>query len=73
MPLRLDSASLGFEAEFAALVTGQRETAADVDADVSLIISDVASRGDAALCELTAKFDRLQLEPTTLRIPAEEI
>jgi histidinol dehydrogenase len=73
MPLRLDSGSLGFDSEFAALVAGKRETAADVDADVGLIISEVASRGDAALVELTRKFDRLELDPASLRIPAEEI
>jgi histidinol dehydrogenase len=73
MPLRLDSAALAFDSEFAALIAGKREAAADVDADVALIISDVASRGDAALVELTGKFDRLNLAPSELRIPAAEI
>src|SRR5450432_3344990 len=73
MPLRLDSASLAFDTEFAALIVGKRETAADVDADVALIIADVAARGDAALVELTRKFDRLDIDPSGLRIPAAEI
>ena len=37
------------------------------------ILADVASRGDAALIELTARFDRVRLEPATLRVGPEEI
>ena len=65
--------SAAFEAEFSALLAAKRESAADVDAAVGAIIADVRERGDAALCELTEKFDSLSLTPQTLRISADEI
>ena len=43
------------------------------DEAVVAIIAEVRSRGDAALCELTARFDRLDLTPEGLRFSAEEI
>ena len=73
MPLELDSALVGFEAAFAAFLAKKRELDADVDAVVAKIIDDVRKRGDAALIELTKRFDRLDLTPATMRIPAKEI
>ena len=73
MPAFLSSAEAGFEAAFRALLSAKREEAADVDADVAAIIADVRNRGDAALIELTARFDRLQLTPATLAFSADEI
>jgi histidinol dehydrogenase len=73
MPLRLDSAAPDFAERFAGLLAAKRETADDVDAVVADIVADVAARGDAALIELTRRFDRLTLTPETLRIPAGEI
>jgi histidinol dehydrogenase len=46
---------------------------ADVDQAVRAIIKDVAARGDAALIELTRKYDRLDLTPATLRVSAAEL
>ncbi|MCL4141693.1 UNVERIFIED_CONTAM: hypothetical protein GTU68_011253, partial [Idotea baltica] len=40
---------------------------------VTDIIADVRARGDAAVLELTAKFDRLELDATGLRFSREEI
>ena len=40
---------------------------------VKTIIDDVRQRGDAALCELTARFDRLELTAATLEVSAAEI
>jgi len=40
---------------------------------VAAIIADVRARGDAALIELTAKFDRLELTPETLAFTPDEI
>ncbi len=37
------------------------------------IIADVRARGDAALIELTAQFDKLTLTPGTLRVSLQEI
>ena len=73
MPLRLTAGAAGFEEAFAGLLAAKRESAADVDAAVGEIIADVASRGDAALIELTRRFDRLELTPASLRIPPAEI
>ncbi|HEY0755583.1 MAG TPA: histidinol dehydrogenase [Ktedonobacteraceae bacterium] len=37
------------------------------------LIKEVRERGDEALIEMTAKFDRVQLDPTKLRVTREEI
>ena len=55
--LRLSSSDPGFATAFAALVADRRESSADVSRDVAAILADVRARGDAALAELTAKFD----------------
>ncbi|TCM84755.1 histidinol dehydrogenase [Rhodovulum steppense] len=73
MPVFLDSTAATFEAEFAALLTAKREDSPDVDAVVSEIIADVRALGDAAVIELTARFDRLALSPETLAFSPEEI
>jgi histidinol dehydrogenase len=73
MPLRLDRSSLGFEAAFAAMLAAKREHAADVGEAVAAIIADVRARGDAALIDYSRRFDRLELSPETLRVPADEI
>jgi len=69
----LDSRSAGFAAEFDALIALKRETGEDVSAAVRAIIADVRARGDAALIELSAKFDRVGLKPETLRLSQAEI
>ena len=73
MALRLTTASPDFEARFAAFLTTKREVSEDVEAAVRTIIADVRARGDAALVELTAKFDALDLGTLGIRIPTSEI
>ncbi|MEQ8354311.1 MAG: histidinol dehydrogenase [Kiloniellaceae bacterium] len=73
MPLRLNVAAAGFEADFTALLNSKRETAADVDAAVAEIIAAVRARGDAALLDYTRRFDRLELGAEALRIPASAL
>ena len=73
MPTFLDATTDDFEAAFVALLNAKREDSPDVDATVAEIISDVRSRGDLALIELTAKFDRVTLTPERLRISADDI
>lgn len=73
MAIRLHAGSANFEQEFAAFLSTKREVSEDVDATVRAIIKDVRVRGDAALVDYTAKFDRLILAPETLRVTAEEI
>jgi histidinol dehydrogenase len=73
MPVFLDSRDAGFEAGFAGLLNAKREDAVDVDDTVATIIADVRTRGDAAVIELTQKFDRVALTPETLAFSPEEI
>ncbi|WP_323770939.1 histidinol dehydrogenase [Antarctobacter sp.] len=73
MPVFLDSRQDGFEAAFQTLLNAKREDSPDVDAVVAGIIADVRKRGDAAVLELTAKFDRLDLNATGLRFSDAEI
>ncbi|NIZ07923.1 histidinol dehydrogenase [Pseudooceanicola sp. HF7] len=62
-----------FETRFTELLGAKREDSPDVDDTVAAIIADVRARGDAALIELTAKFDRLELTPQTLRFSEAEV
>ncbi|MBL8561292.1 MAG: histidinol dehydrogenase [Gemmobacter sp.] len=73
MPHFLNTQDAGFEAAFTALLGMKREDSPDVDATVAAIIADVRARGDAAVIELTARFDRLELTPETLAFSAAEI
>lgn len=73
MPQFLNTRDTDFEQAFTALLGAKREDSPDVDATVAGIIADVRDRGDAALVELTAKFDRLQLQPGQLRITGAEV
>ncbi|WP_062206832.1 histidinol dehydrogenase [Aureimonas sp. AU12] len=73
MPQRLTSAAPDFEARFRDLLAAKREVSADVDDAVRAIVADVRRRGDAAVIELTARFDALELTPETMRVPAEAI
>ncbi|CCD94710.1 histidinol dehydrogenase (HDH) [Bradyrhizobium sp. ORS 375] len=73
MPIRLSRASADFEAQFRQFLAAKRETSADVEAAARAIVDDVAKRGDAALLEATAKFDRLELTAATLRVTPAEV
>ena len=73
MPLFLSTTDPDFEAAFLALLAAKREDQGDVDAVVAAIIADVRARGDAAVFELTAKFDRLRLTPETMAFSPAEI
>ena len=73
MPHRLATDAPEFETRFRALLAMKREDAPDVDAAVAAIIADVRARGDRAVIELTARFDRLDLTPATLAFSPEEI
>lgn len=73
MARRLDTGAADFEAAFAELLSGVRTRAAGVGAAVARIIADVRSRGDAALCDYTARWDRFEITPDRLRIGENEI
>jgi histidinol dehydrogenase len=73
MPLRLTTSSADFASSFAAFLGAKREASVEVEAAARAILGDVIARGDAALLEATAKFDRLELTAATLRVGQEEI
>ena len=73
MPVFLDHSQSDFETAFTALLNAKREDSPDVDAAVAQIIADVRARGDAAVIDLTAKFDRMTLTAQTLAVTVDEI
>ncbi len=72
MTWRLATTDAGFDAAFDTLVDARRESDADVARDVAAIIADVRSRGDAAVAELTARFDKVDLDTAGWTIGREE-
>ena len=73
MPMIVSTAASDFDEQFQALLAAKREQSPDVDAAAAEIISEVRARGDAAVIELTARFDRLELTPETLAFSEDEI
>ncbi|MBR0653224.1 histidinol dehydrogenase [Roseomonas terrae] len=71
---RLSTADPTFESHFTALLDEARETTARVDAAVAAIIAEVRERGDAALVDFTARFDRwTPVDAAALRVTQAEI
>ena len=73
MARRLDAREAGFLGEFATLISAQRDAPQQVGDAARAIIADVRARGDVALIELAAKFDRVTLTPETLLVTPEEL
>ena len=73
MPQRLDASAPAFATAFAAIVDARRDSDGDVAADVAAIIADVRARGDAAVADLTARFDRVDLDAVGWEIPLTEM
>ena len=70
--IRLSVDAPDFAARFDALVNGRREADTDVSRDVAAILARVKVEGDAALADLTRRFDGHDLEASGWRIdPAE--
>ncbi len=70
----LSTRDAGFEAAFRALIEDGRETTTRVDAAVTAIIAEVRAKGDAALLDYTARFDRwTPASPAALRVTEAEI
>lgn len=63
----------GFAAAFKKIEQRAAEIPAGIEATVKEILADVRLRGDAALFELTARFDRLQLDAASLEVTAAEM
>ncbi len=72
MPLRLNAQDAGFAKAFDALVNGRREADEDVSTKVREIIAAVRTQGDAALADLTARFDRFDLAEQGWSISADQ-
>ncbi|HYD30302.1 MAG TPA: histidinol dehydrogenase, partial [Azospirillaceae bacterium] len=70
---RLDTRDADFAGAFQGLLGAKREVQEDVNATVGAILTDVRARGDAALIDYTARFDRLELTPERLRVTAREV
>ena len=73
MPQFLDFLAAGFKSDLQAVVDGMRDDQMDVGDVVAQIIADVRTRGDAAVAELTEKFDHLPLTPDAFRLTPEQI
>jgi histidinol dehydrogenase len=73
MPLWLDTRAADFSQRFRAFLDTKREISEDVEQAVRAIIADVIARGDSALIELTRRFDRVELDASTLKVSAGDI
>jgi histidinol dehydrogenase len=73
MARRLNVRDKSFSADFDALLHAKRAAEEDVAAVVRAIVKDVRARGDAALVELTNKFDKAGITAATLKLTAAEI
>ena len=68
----LRTTDAGFADAFAALLAAKREDAPDVDEAVAAIIADVRAQGDAAVVDLTRRFDRCDVTGR-MRVTRDEI
>lgn len=73
MVMRLDMTRADFASRFDALLAMKREVSEEVDHAVRDIIADVIARGDAALVDLSRRFDRVDLGELGLRVSEAEI
>ncbi len=73
MPQFLNITDPDFDQKFDALMSMKREADSDVDDIVAGILANVQTHGDAAVLELTSKFDRHDLTPETLAFSTAEI
>ena len=71
---RLDSRAPGFDDDLDARTRRRAATAADVEARVREIIAQVRARGDAALLEYAARYDKLEVQDAAaLRLAAPRV
>jgi histidinol dehydrogenase len=73
MARRLNARDPDFAVQLEALLGAKREQDEDVGQAVRAIIADVRARGDAALFELSAKFDKASLTAENIRLTGDEI
>jgi histidinol dehydrogenase len=73
MVTRLTTSDPEFPQRLETFLASRRSEEANVDGAVAGILADVRKRGDDAVIEYTARFDRLELTPETMRVRADEI
>jgi histidinol dehydrogenase len=73
MPYKLQSRSADFEQDFETFLGSKRAEERRVDAEVQAILERVRDGGDQALCDFTARFDRLEISPEQLRVTEKEL
>jgi len=73
MPVFLKTADAAFARQFEALIAARGEDESDVAETVAKIIKDVRARGDAAVAELTERFDQIDVAERGLAVSAAEI
>lgn len=73
MPITLFANAPDFEAQFSAFLTQKRENDSDVVADVAAILAQVSRDGDAALVDMTRRFDGFDPTATGLAFSKAEI
>jgi histidinol dehydrogenase len=73
MARRLNASDASFARDFQTLLFAKREEEENVAQVARGIIADVRKRGDAAVVELTNKFDRAGITQATLKLSAAEI
>lgn len=71
--LRLTSSHADYQQQLKALLSRETDTGADVQNLVADILADVKSRGNAALCAYTAKFDGWDCTPENMLISRERM
>lgn len=73
MARRFQTSDPGFASSFDAFLHEPRGGGADVDEAVAAILADVRNGGLDAVLRLTARFDRIELSPDTVRVTPEEV
>ena len=71
--LRLDSTQPDYRAGLDTLLSRETDTGDDVQNLVADILKNVKNRGNAALCEYTAKFDGWECTPESIEITPEQM
>jgi len=72
-PRRLAAGAEGFEAAFAGLIADRAEASREADRAAEEIIAAVRAHGDAAVADLTERFDRVAITPERFRVTEAEI
>jgi histidinol dehydrogenase len=70
---RFDISDPGFDAAFTAFLDERRGSPADVDAAVAEILERVRKEGLPAVLDYALRFDRVELDETSIRVTPEEI